>query len=226
MHHDSVPRWSEEKDASGAVESFRIRKADGKQSIATVPIVFSSHENANYNHRAYLPIIVQDYTEQVDWYSLRVLYLDVTSTTEIVLGEDEEYYVCRLDPKYEDHLECLVSGPPISVFISYNSDDRLIVEPVYTLMSQMKPYVRPFIDSRMTPGDEWVKRLMEAMDKADMWILFLSAKGLGPGQDIEVQELRGRLMGGSASKIRVVPVLLDEQAQLPPLIPRQTVKGQ
>jgi hypothetical protein len=50
----------------------------GERLITKVPIVFESHENPDYNHRAFLPIIIQDYrpdSENDDDYHLQVLYL-------------------------------------------------------------------------------------------------------------------------------------------------------
>ena len=55
--------------------------------VARVPIVFETHENDDYNRRAFLPIVVQNYQppeQGLNWANLRVLYLDVTTATEVV----------------------------------------------------------------------------------------------------------------------------------------------
>jgi hypothetical protein len=79
--------------------------------VARVPIVFEKHEDDNYNHRAFLPIIMQDYrpdAENDDDYHIQVLYLNVTTATEKVIGEDgEEYYVCRFYPASDARLKSL-----------------------------------------------------------------------------------------------------------------------
>jgi hypothetical protein len=104
-----------EQDQQNARKNLRVRITDknGKQSIAAVPIVFQSHENEDYNNRAYLPIIVQDFRDgegEDNWYSLRVLYLNVTSVTQKAGYENEEHYICTLDPSTEERLPAL---PPI-----------------------------------------------------------------------------------------------------------------
>jgi hypothetical protein len=101
-----------ERDQENARKNLRVRITDknGKQSVAAVPIVFQSHENEEYNNRAYLPIIVQDYRDgegEDNWYSLRVLYLNVTSVAEKVVENGEEFYICRLDPATEERLKPL-----------------------------------------------------------------------------------------------------------------------
>src|SRR5262249_50304981 len=99
---------------------LRATGQDEKQSVATVPIVFESHENPEYNHRAFLPIIVQDYRpkeEGLDWYNLHVLYLNVTTATEKVAEENgEEHYECRLDPTSTRRLPPLKPYQGIQVF--------------------------------------------------------------------------------------------------------------
>ena len=93
---------------------LKLRAAGGedeKQSVAVVPIVFEYHENDEYNRRAFLPIIIEDYRprdQRFDWYSLRILYLNVTTVTEKMKDHDgEEYYVCLLDPASNARLEPL-----------------------------------------------------------------------------------------------------------------------
>ena len=50
---------------------------------AIIPMYFDRHPVAKYNGRAYLPVILEDYTpEHKDWYNIRVLYLDVTSVSQ------------------------------------------------------------------------------------------------------------------------------------------------
>jgi hypothetical protein len=87
-------------------------------SVGKVPIVFQYHENDAYNHRAFLPFVIEHYRPHDfgfrGWYSLRILYLNVTRATEKVKGKDgEEYYVCRLDPTGDSksRLEPLKAAP-------------------------------------------------------------------------------------------------------------------
>jgi hypothetical protein len=117
---------------------LRASNKDETQSIATVPIVFENHENPDYNHRAFLPIIVQDYRarEGLNWYNLRVLYLNVTTATEKARSKDgEEYYVCRLNPASDKRLDPLKAYEGVRIFLSYRSDNRAKVLSVYNKLA-------------------------------------------------------------------------------------------
>jgi hypothetical protein len=85
----------------------RDQETTWRTLVAKVPIVFETHENDDYNRRAFLPIVLQNYQppeQGLNFSNLRVLYLDVTTVTEIVKGEGEEYYGCRLDLSSNDRL--------------------------------------------------------------------------------------------------------------------------
>jgi len=60
---------------------------------ATVPIVFQMHQK--YKGRAFLPIIVRyNFNKLTNVLRLRVLYVDVTSATQ--LDDEKGYYICAL----------------------------------------------------------------------------------------------------------------------------------
>ena len=93
---------------------MRLQLSPGRnqeEKVALVPIVFEKHENPDFNHRAFLPIIMQDYrsdSENDGDYHLQVFYLNVTTATEKEISQDgEEYYVCRFDPVSNARLEPL-----------------------------------------------------------------------------------------------------------------------
>jgi TIR domain len=197
----------------------RAQLNQGQPAIAKVPIVFENHETFSYNHRAFLPIIVQDYRPQEDgdWYNLRVLYLDVTTVTETQRDEDgEDYYICKLDLGVERALKPL-KREPIRIFLSYRSENRRYVDGVYKQLVALKPYVAPFMDvADISKGGNWVKVLRETIQNSELCFLFLDGDATGPGQQAEVDVLEARLM--AEPDYPVVPVLLQSNSS-PPRLP-------
>jgi TIR domain len=186
-------------------------------SFASVPIVFEKHENPYFNNRAFLPIIVQDYRtgDGLDWYNLRVLYLNVTTATEKVQDESsgDEYYICHLNPVVDKKLPPLNEYRPIRIFLSYRTENRLNVETVYKLLLDMKPYVSPFMDRSMRGGENWVAALEKNLQDSELCFLFFDDKELGDGQKAEVDAIKKRAYSGK--EYPVVPVRLAPAAKLP-----------
>lgn len=219
----------DQKNARGKL-GLRATGRGEKQSTASVPIVFENHENEWFNHRAFLPIIIQDYRPDSDgynWYNLRVLYLNVTTATKKETGEDgEEYYVCELDPTSDARLEPLkaTAKPGIRIFLSYRSNNRPRVEAFYNQLLAMKPYTDPFMDVSIQNGDNWPRVLGDALNRSELCFLFWDADNPGPGQNAEVDVLQARSMSGN--KYPIVPVLFRpprRSPDLPPFITRQWV---
>jgi len=200
----------------------RTKLSQGEQAIAKVPIVFESHENPNYNQRAFLPIIVQDYRpreEGLNWYNLRVLYLNVTTATEKIKGQNgEEYYACQLDHRSDRCLEPLKPHEPIRIFLSYRRDNEAKVRAVYDWLFDLKPYVTPFIDTSMTAADNWLYTLEQSLQDSELCFLFLDGKDIGPGQQVEVDAILARVFSREGKKYPVVPVLLPSPGS-PPKMP-------
>jgi hypothetical protein len=222
-------QWSAfERDQNNARNELSLRATNGveRQAVAKVPIVFESHENAYYNHRAFLPIIVQDYrpAEGFNWYNLRVLYLNVTSATDKVKdNRGEEYYVCRLDPASDMQLEPLKPYEGIRIFLSYRRDNSAKVAAVYNRLVAMKPYVAPFIDLCMEAGDNWMDTLGERVQDSELCFLFLD-EDLGPGQKVEVDAIQARIFSAEGKNYPVVPVRLTSAAKKLPWINKQWVE--
>jgi hypothetical protein len=196
----------------------RTELSQNQHAIAKVPIVFENHENSNLNHRAFLPIIVQDYRPKEDglnWYNLRVLYLDVTTVTEKERDEDDqEYYVCKLDQWSTQRLKPL-KPEPIRIFLSYRSDNKLNVNAVYKRLVALKPHVAPFIDSSMEGGVDWLSTLEERLQESDLCFLFVDDRNLGPGQEEEVKAILALRFTPAGKNKEIVPVLLGSSAKVP-----------
>lgn len=198
--------------------ALRATGRDQKQAVASVPIVFENHEIEEYNHRAFLPIIVQDYRDRDggDWYNLHVLYLNVTTATEKAKGENgEEYYRCRLDPTSDAILEPLKAHKPIRIFLSYRSDNRTMVEAIYERLRNMEPYVETFIDRDMVGGEIYVETLGRNVQESELCFLFLDDKPMGPGQQVEVNAILARLQTREGRGYPIVPVLLRSSGPKP-----------
>ena len=213
-----------ERDQQHARSGLRPRATGpgGKLSVAGVPIVFHKHENPRFINRAYLPIIVQDYRSddsEGEWYSLRVLYLDVTSATEMTEENGEKYYVCRVDPVSEDYLEPLPEPTnPVRIFVSYTTSDLELMKPICAELESLRPYVKSFIaKASLEAGDGWMKALIDAFYESEMTFLMLG-QNMGPGQRAELEEIQKRLM---TKKFPVVPVRLHNKAAIPPFITNQ-----
>jgi hypothetical protein len=222
MHPKQWEAFKRDQQSARSKLKLRAGGEDDKQSTAKVPIVFENHENDDYNHRAFLPIIVEDFRPQdrrSSWYNLRVLYLNVTTATEKVAGEDgQEFYVCRLDPTSDRRLEPLKArDPAIRVFLSYGSGNRANVQDVYNRLLGMSPVVEPFMDVAINKGDNWVKVLRETMESSELCLLFLDGDAMGAGQQAEVDVLEARLMARKEVDYPVVPVLL--RSDRPPRLP-------
>jgi hypothetical protein len=222
MHPNQWEAFKRDQQSARSKLKLRAHGEDDKQSTAKVPIVFENHENDDYNHRAFLPIIVEDFRPQdrrSSWYNLRVLYLNVTTATEKVAGEDgQEFYVCRLDPTSDRRLEPLKArDPAIRVFLSYGSSNRANVKDVFNRLLAMGPVVEPFMDVSISAGDNWVKVLRETMETSELCFLFLDGDAMGDGQKAEVDVLEARLMARKDEDYPVVPVLLrsNQPARLP-----------
>jgi len=219
MHPNQWRAFARDQITARSKLKPRASGEGGPQSVATVPIVFETHENDDYNRRAFLPIVVEDYRphdRRVNWYNLRVLYLNVTTATEKVTDADgKEFYVCRLDPASNARLAPLDAQPGIRVFLSYHSDTRANVLKVYKRLRELASYINPFIDVSMNKGDNWLEVLEEAITTSELCFLFLDDREMGPGQKEEVNAIQARLFTREGKNYPVVPVLLRSSAKIP-----------
>ena len=193
-----MPRaqWAAFRDNQRRARKQLRGRAQGKDAdvaIATIPIYFENHENDNFNGRAYLPIIVKDFQPQnSDWYSIAVLYLDVTSVTE--LDENRNIYVCRLDTTAQLMLEPLPNDAPVNVFISYNRRDQDEVEQIFSAVKEFFwSDVVAWMDlSELTPGDTWTDELIDAIANAEAAFIFIGPNGIGEYQQKEIDTIKER----------------------------------
>ncbi len=194
-------------DQKGALEKLQATGSNKEQAVASIPIVL--------NDRAYLPIIVQDHRpkdEGLDWFNLRVLYLDVTTVTHRKVINGEEVYVCTLDPRSNagTPLEPLKPFHPIRIFLSYRSDRRDKVKAIYERLLAFKPYVETFFDKEsLMVGTTWAEALNRAITESDLCLLFVDNKPFGDGQDREVRLIETRLYKKEGKRYPLIPVLLE-----------------
>ena len=103
----------------------------------------------------------------------------------------------------------------IKAFLSYSRRNYEKVEPILELLKGLVPYVDPFIDLGIGAGEPDIPQLQEALDKAEIFFVFIDSQPSGPGQTFEVERIVKRTMAGGTQV--VVPVLLGE-AKLPPFL--------
>src|SRR5262249_18717852 len=92
------------------------------------------------------------------------------------------------------------------VFLSYNSDDQLLVEQLAALLTDLAG-IHPFLDKwHLVPGEPRQEALEESLDQSRTFAVFLGSNGLGPWEN---EEMRAALDERVRNKsFRVIPVLL------------------
>lgn len=99
------------------------------------------------------------------------------------------------------------------VFICYNSQDKSAVKRIEKELQARG--LRAWLDEReLRPGLPWQKALEEQISTIGAAAVFVGANGLGPWQDMEIEALLRQLV---KRKCPVIPVILHEAAQEPPL---------
>ena len=100
-------------------------------------------------------------------------------------------------------------------FISYSHQDR---EHLARLRVHMRPFermglVEVWVDTRLQAGDEWRARIHEAIDRASVAVLLISADFLA-SDFISNHELPALLSAAQAQGVRILPVILKPCAFL------------
>jgi formylglycine-generating enzyme required for sulfatase activity len=104
------------------------------------------------------------------------------------------------------------------IFLSYPSQDRALVEPIYLALRAQGHSV--FFDrTDLLPGDEYDNRIREAIEKADLLIFILSPDAVDAGSytltELEIAQKTWELPGGRVLPVMLRPLPLD---QIPPYL--------
>jgi formylglycine-generating enzyme required for sulfatase activity len=104
------------------------------------------------------------------------------------------------------------------IFLSYPSQDRALVEPLYLALRAQGHSV--FFDrTDLPPGEEYDIRIRQAIEKADLLIFMLSPDALDAGSytltELEIAQKTWELPGGRVLPVMLRPVPLD---QVPPYL--------
>lgn len=96
------------------------------------------------------------------------------------------------------------------VFISYSHADRMWLE---RLKRHLRPLVREgrldcWDDTHIQPGDDWQQEIRNALDKAQVAVLLISANFFA-SDFINENELPPLLAAAQAKGVRILPVILS-----------------
>jgi hypothetical protein len=108
--------------------------------------------------------------------------------------------------------------PAMRIFLSYPSEDRQRVEPIYlALRAQGHPV---FFDRKaLPPGEEYDIRIRNAIERADLFIFMLSPDAVDAGSytltELEIAQKTWELPAGRVLPVLLRPVELD---RIPPYL--------
>lgn len=109
------------------------------------------------------------------------------------------------------------SNASYDVFLSFNSDDREIVEKLAIYLADSVG-LEPWYDKwNLIPGESWVKTLHRGLSQAQTCAAFVGPSGTGPWQRPEIET--ALIRKNSGQEFRIIPVLLpgvDSEPELPP----------
>ena len=96
-----------------------------------------------------------------------------------------------------------------NIFISYSHKDKVIMEQIFEHLKTLQNVgvVQLWNDKLIKCGDEWMKKIENAMDKCNIAILLVSNSFLNSNfcQNIEIPKLIDKYdMGG----VRIVPIII------------------
>ncbi len=104
-----------------------------------------------------------------------------------------------------------------AVFLSYNDEDRHVVEQIAVLLAD-KSKLNPWFDQwALIPGESWVRNLARGLEAASSCAVFVGQSGEGPWQKPEVETALQQHRNNP--NYRVIPVLLPQAPQKPVLPP-------
>lgn len=94
------------------------------------------------------------------------------------------------------------------IFISYNHNDKDIVEPILSVLVKSYGKENIFFDSwAILPGDGIIEKMNEGLTKCDVFFFFVSFNSLK--SEMVKLEWQNALMKKSTKKIKFVPIKLD-----------------
>lgn len=102
------------------------------------------------------------------------------------------------------------------IFISHNSKDKPIVEPIAARLAEMYGYANVFYDSwAIRPGDGIIDKMNEGLEKCEFFFFFVSHNSLT--SEMVKMEWQNALMKKTKTGIRFIPIRVDNSV-LPAII--------
>ena len=104
----------------------------------------------------------------------------------------------------------------MKVFLSHNSKDKSVVEPIAVVLRGVFGQENVFYDSwSIQPGDSIVEEMGRGLEECDCFLWFVSKNSLN-SQMVKL-EWQAALTAKAKKKLRFIPVRLD-QSELPPIV--------
>lgn len=102
------------------------------------------------------------------------------------------------------------------IFISHNSKDKPIVEPIAAALAEMYGYINVFYDSwSIRPGDGIIDKMNEGLEKCEFFFFFVSHNSLT--SEMVKMEWQNAFMRKAKTGIRFIPIRIDNSV-LPAII--------
>lgn len=94
------------------------------------------------------------------------------------------------------------------IFLSHNSKDKALVEPIATQLSRIYGKESIFYDSwSIKPGEDIIDKMNSGLDKCDIFFFFVSSNSLN--SEMVRMEWQNALMLKAKREIRFIPVRMD-----------------
>jgi len=100
----------------------------------------------------------------------------------------------------------------MNVFISYSQKDKGIVEDILKELSSLN--IRIFSDTNITAGENWIQRIKEEIEQADLYLFFMS-NNVNQSQSISSEISFAIIEKHNKSHKIILPILIEQIKELP-----------
>lgn len=102
------------------------------------------------------------------------------------------------------------------IFLSYNHNDKKIVEPIAIKLKELRGQENVFYDSwSIQPGDGIIGKINDGLEKCELFLFFVSNSSLQ--SNMMNFEWQNAVMKSASSQCKIVPIRLDD-CPIPPIL--------
>ncbi|HEU5377749.1 MAG TPA: TIR domain-containing protein [Ktedonobacteraceae bacterium] len=129
------------------------------------------YEIERFIRESWMDHFIENHPEAVNY-----LFFEKASQTLIINDPQLSFYLKHKDLPALAHETGKRQQRP-QVFISYSHDDKDCMERLVKNLNQiqLRPLVKPWVDSDIKPGEDWKRKIEEALDVAKAAVLLVSA---------------------------------------------------